>query len=107
MEIIAMGELREYLKENLSNFTDPIIFITSDYIPGCPKCNSSASVYYIKLIERKEIPQDQSILKPTQHKFPIDIYVKYPILKGKPKKIVIGTKRTDNQLKMILRRIVE
>ncbi|TXT61308.1 MAG: hypothetical protein BAJALOKI2v1_40102 [Promethearchaeota archaeon] len=106
MEIIAMGELRDYLKENLSNFKDPIIFISSDFIPGCPKCNSDATIYYIKLTEREEIPQEGNIIKAEKHKFPIDIYVKYPVLKGKPKKIVIGTKDSGEGLKMILRKIV-
>ncbi|GAG65607.1 unnamed protein product, partial [marine sediment metagenome] len=52
MEIIAMGELREFLKINLPKFKDPVIFISSKFIPGCPKCNSSTSVYYITLTER-------------------------------------------------------
>ena len=59
MEIIAMGELHEFLQNNLPKFEDPVIFISSDYIPGCPKCNSSTNVYYITLTERSLIPSDR------------------------------------------------
>ena len=52
MEVIAMGEMREFLQKNLPKFEDPVIFIISKFIPGCPKCNSSTSVYYITLTER-------------------------------------------------------
>jgi hypothetical protein len=106
MEIIAMGELRSYLKTHLPNFEDPVIFISSDFIPGCPKCNSDATVYYIKLTERKEIPKEGNVIRAENHKFPVDIYVKYPLVKGKPKKIVIGTKKSKDGIKMILRRII-
>jgi len=54
-----MGELRIFLKEQLPKWKDPVIFISSDFIPGCPKCNSSATVYYIKLTERNSIPNKQ------------------------------------------------
>lgn len=102
-----MGELREYLQEALPNFGDPVIFISTDFIPGCPKCNSSATVYYITLMERKEIPEDQNVEKAENHKFPIDIFINYPYIKGKPKQIVIGTKRASGKLQMILRRVVD
>lgn len=107
MEIIAMGELREYLKANLPKFEDPVIFISSKFIPGCPKCNSSTSVYYITLTERNLISHEKNLEKAEKHKFPIDIYVQSPIQKPKPKKFVIGTKRSNGNLKMILRRIID
>ena len=107
MEIIAMGELPEFLKLNLPKFEDPVIFISSDFIPGCPKCNSSTSVYYITLTERNLIPSESNLEKAQKHKFPVDIYVKYTIQKGKPKQFVIGTKKTNGKLEMILRRVLE
>ena len=107
MEIIAMGELHEFLQKNLPEFEDPVIFISSDFIPGCPKCNSSTSVYYIKLTERSLIPSEGNLLKAQNHKFPIDIYVNYPVQKGKPKQFVIGTKKSKGKLEMVLRRVVE
>jgi hypothetical protein len=107
MEIIAMGELREYLTTNLPNFTDPVIFISSEFIPGCPMCSSSTSVYYIKLTEHNLIPHENNIEKVQQHKFPIDVYVQYAVQKQKPKKIVIGTKRTGEKLTMILKKIID
>ena len=102
-----MGELHEFLKYNLSKFEDPVIFISSDFIPGCPKCNSSTSVYYITLTERTLIPSEGNLQKAQNHKFPIDIYVNYPVQKGIPKQFVIGTKKSNGKLEMVLRRIVE
>jgi hypothetical protein len=107
MEIIAMGEMREYLKINLPKFKDPVIFISSEFIPGCPMCNSSTSVYYLTLTERKLIPSKSNVEKTRNHKFPIDIYVEYPVQIGKPKQFVIGTKESKGKLKMILRRVIE
>jgi hypothetical protein len=107
MEIIGMGELRTFLTTHLPSYEDPVIFISSDFIPGCPKCNSSATVYYIKLAERGSILDEQNVIKAEKHKFPIDIYVKYPVMKGAPQKIVIGTKESKDGLKMILRRVID
>jgi hypothetical protein len=106
MEIIATGELREFFKINLPKFMDPAIFISSEYIPGCPKCNSSASVYYLQLTEKNLIPSEGNLEKAENHKFPIDIYVQYPVLKGKPKQFVIGTKKSNGKLEMVLLRII-
>ena len=102
-----MGELRSYLKTELPKYDDPVIFISSNFFPGCYKCNSSATVYYIKMIERNLIPNNIYIQKAQNHKFPIDIYVNHPIEKDAPKKIVIGTKLSNGKLEMILRRIIE
>jgi hypothetical protein len=107
MEIIAMGELREFFTKNLPTFEDPAIFISSEFIPGCPRCNSSTSVYYIKLTERNLIPSEINLEKAEKHKFPIDIYAQYPVLKGKPKQIVIGTKNSNGTLEMVLNRIID
>lgn len=100
-----MGELREYLQVELPKYEDPIIYITSDFIQGCPKCNSSTAVYYIKLTERTSIEMDSTTVKADHHKFPIDVWVKYSLQKGEPQKIVIGTKRSKGKLQMILRQI--
>ena len=108
MEIIAMGELREFFTINLPKFEDPVIFISSEFFPGCPKCNSSTSVYYLKLTERNLIPSEESernLEKAKKHKFPIDIYVQYQLLKGKPTQFVIGTKKSKGNLEMVLHRI--
>lgn len=102
-----MGELRSFLTTHIPSYEDPIIFISSDFIPGCPKCNSSATVYYIKMAERDSIPDEQNLIRAEKHKFPIDIYVKYPIMKGAPQKIVIGTKESKGRLKMVLRRVID
>ena len=102
-----MGEMREFLKINIPKFDDPVIFISSEFIPGCPKCNSSTSVYYITLTERNLIPINNYTEKAETHKFPIDIYVKYPAQKSKPKQFVIGTKKVKGKLEMVLRRILE
>ena len=102
-----MGELREFLTTNLPKFEDPVIYISSKFIPGCPKCNSSTSVYYITLTERFLIPHEGNLEKAIKHKFPIDIYIQYPIQKPKPKKFVIGTKKSKGTLQMILRRIID
>ena len=102
-----MGELPKFLQNNLPKFEDPVIFISSDFIPGCPKCNSSTSVYYITLTERTLIPSESNLHKAQNHKFPIDIYVKCPVQTGKPKQFVIGTKKSNGKLEMVLRRIVE
>ncbi len=107
MEIIAMGELREFFTLNLPKFEDPVIFISSEFIPGCPKCNSSASVYYLHLTERNMIPREGNLEKAEKHKFPIDIYVQYPVLKGKPKQFVVGTKKSKDMLEMVLLRITD
>ncbi|MHA2399508.1 MAG: hypothetical protein ACXADU_11550 [Promethearchaeota archaeon] len=107
MEVIAMGELREFFKINLPKFEDPVIFISSEFIPGCPKCNSSASVYYIKLTERDLIPMVETTERAEKHKFPIDIYVQYPLQKRKPKQFVIGTKVSKGILTMVLNRIID
>ena len=107
MEIIAMGELREFFTINLPKFEDPVIFISSEFIPGCPKCNSSASIYYLQLTERNLIPNEGNLEKAEKHKFPIDIYVQYPVLKGKPKQFVIGTKESKDKLEMVLLRIID
>ena len=100
-----MGELRDYLTTNLPKFTDPVIFISSEFIPGCPMCNSSTSVYYITLAEHNTVPDAKNIEKARQHKFPVDIYVQYAVQKQKPRKIVIGTKRTRDKITMVLKRI--
>ena len=108
MEIIALGELREFFKINLPKFENPVIFISSEYFHGCPKCNSSASVYYLKLTERNLIPSEESegnLEKAKKHKFPIDIYIQYPVLKRKPTQFVIGTKKSKGILEMVLHRI--
>ena len=102
-----MGELREFFTINLPNFEDPVIFISSEYIPGCPKCNSSTSVYYLKLTERNLIPSEGNLEKVIKHKFPIDIYVQYQVLKGKPKQFVIGTKKSNGTLEMVILRIID
>ena len=107
MEIIAMGELREFFTINLPKFEDPVIFISSEFIPGCPKCNSSTRVYYIKLTERNLIPREDNLEKAKEHKFPIDIYVQYPVQKGKPKQVVIGTRNSNGTLEMVLNRIID
>ena len=102
-----MGEMPEFLKVILSKFKDPVILISSEFIPGCPMCNSSTSVYYITLTERNLISSTHNLEKAQYHKFPIDIYVKYPLQTGTPKEFVIGTKKSRGGLKMILRRVVE
>jgi len=107
MEIIAMGELREFFMINLPKFEDPVVFISSEFIPGCPRCNSSTSVYYLQLTERNLIPSENNLEKTEKHKFPIDIYVQYPVLKGKPKQFVIGTKKLNGILEMVLLRIID
>ena len=107
MEVIATGELRDFLKTNLPKFEDPVIFISSKFIPGCPKCNSSASVYYITLTERSLILREENLEKAMKHKFPIDIYIQTPVQKAKPSKFVIGTKISKGILEMILRRIID
>ena len=107
MEIIATGELREFFTINLPTFEDPVIFISSQFIPGCLKCNSSTRVYYIKLTERNLIPSEGNLEKAKKHKFPIDIYVQYPVLKGKPTQFVIGTKKSNGTLEMVLLRIID
>ena len=99
--------MREFLEKNLPRFEDPVIFISSDFIPGCPMCNSSTSVYYITLTERNSIPVNDNLEKAEKHKFPIDVYVMYPVQKGKPKQFVIGTKRVQETLEIVIRRIVE
>ena len=100
-----MGELREFFTINLPKFEDPVVFISSEFIPGCPKCNSSTSVYYLQLTERNLIPNIESLEEAKKHKFPIDIYVQYQVLKGKPKQFVIGTKKSNGTLEMVLLRI--
>ncbi|MFO8020227.1 MAG: hypothetical protein R6U96_16505 [Promethearchaeia archaeon] len=107
MEVIAMGKMRAYLQSHLSNFKDPVIFISSDFIPGCPKCDSGATVYYIKLVERDSVDSDQNTEKVEKHKFPIDIFINYPTVQGRPQKIVIGTKKRNGKLHMIIRRLIE
>ena len=102
-----MGDMREFLKINLPRFEDPVIFISSEFIPGCPMCNSSTSVYYITLTERNLMPINDNTEKAEKHKFPIDIYVNYPAQKSKPKQFVIGTKNSKGKLEMVLRRILE
>ena len=102
-----MGELHEFFQNNLLKFEDPVIFISSDFIPGCPKCNSSTSVYYITLTERSLILSEGNLQKAQNHKFPIDIYVNYPVQTGIPKQFVIGTKKSKGKLEMMLRRVVE
>ena len=102
-----MGELPEFFTINLPKFEDPVIFISSEFIPGCPKCNSSTSVYYLQLTERNLIPNEGNLEKAKKHKFPIDIYVQYPVLKGKPKQFVIGTKKLNGILEMVLLRIID
>ena len=101
-----MGELREFFTINLPKFEDPVVFISSEFIPGCPKCNSSTSVYYLQLTERNLIPNIESLEEAQKHKFPIDIYVQYQVLKGKPKQFVIGTKKSNGNLEMVLLRII-
>ena len=101
-----MGELREFFTINLPKFEDPVIFISSEFIPGCPRCNSSASVYYLQLTERNLIPSEGNLEKAVEHKFPIDVYVQYPILKGKPRQFVVGTKKSNGNLEMVLLRII-
>ena len=107
MEIIAMGELREFFTINLPKFEDPVIFISSEFFLGCPKCNSSSSVYYLKLTERNLIPSKGNLEKAKKHKFPIDIYVQYPVLKEKPAQFVIGTKKSNGTLEMVFHRIMD
>ena len=107
MEIIALGELREFFTINLPKFEDPVILISSEFFPGCPRCNSSTSVYYLKLIERNLIPSEGNLEKAKKHKFPIDIYVQYPVLKGKPTQFVIGTKKSNGILEMVLHRVID
>ena len=102
-----MGELREFLKSELPKYKDPIIFISSEFITGCPMCQSDATIYYITLTERNLVPDGLNIEKAENHKFPIDIYVNYPLERDKPKQFVIGTKKSMGELKMILRRVVE
>jgi len=106
MEIIAKGELREFFTRNLPKFEDPVVFISSEFIPGCPRCNISTSVYYIKLTERNLIPSEGNLEKAKKHKFPLDTYVQYPVLKRKPKQFVIGTKKSKETLEMVLLRII-
>ena len=105
-----MGELRKFFTINLPKFEDPVIFISSEYFPGCPKCNSSSSVYYLKLTERNLIPGEEcekNLEKAKKHKFPIDIYVQYPVLKGKPAQFIIGTKKSNGILEMVFHRIID
>ena len=102
-----MGRLREFFIINLPKFEDPVIFISSKFIPGCSRCNSNASVYYLTLIERNLIPKKGNLEKSKKHKFPIDIYVQYPVLKGKPSQFVIGTKKSKGILEMVIHRIIE
>ena len=52
------------------------------------------------------IPNEGNLEKATKHKFPIDIYVQYPVLKGIPKQFVIGTKKSKEMLEMVLLRII-
>jgi hypothetical protein len=52
------------------------------------------------------IPDEGNVEKAQKHKFPIDIYVQYTIQKEKPKKFVIDTKRINEKLQMILRKVI-
>ena len=102
-----MGELSEFFTLNLSKFEDPVIFISSEFFPGCPRCNSNTSVYYLKLTERNLIPSEGNLEKAKKHKFPIDIYIQYPILKGKPTKFVIDTKKSKGTIETVFHRIID
>ena len=102
-----MGEMREFLKAELPKFKDPVIFISSNFILGCPMCQSDVTVYYITLTERDLIPEEGKVEKAQNHKFPIDVFVNYPYERDIPKQFVIGTKESKGELKMILRRVIE
>ena len=106
MEIIVTGELLEVFLINLPKFEDPVIFISSEYFPGCSKCNSSTNVYYLKLTERKLIPREENLEKIKKHRLPIDIFIQYPVLSGRPTQFVIGTKKSKDGLEMVFRRII-
>ena len=105
MQIIALEEVREYLKYNLPKYNDPIILISTDYFPGCPKCNSAASVYHVQMIEQGMLEKYGKVEEIEEHKFPVRVFVKTPLARGKPKSLVLGSKRTNGKLFLAVRNI--
>ncbi len=106
MQIIAIDRMREYLQQHLPEYEAPELLISTDVIPGCPKCNSHASVFYISLVEKEKREVYKNLEPIKEHKFPISIYITTPLLKGVPQKMIIGTEETTNGLKMKIKRIV-
>ncbi len=106
MQVIATEMVREYLLENLPKYENPAIYITTNFIPGCPACNSHATVFYINLTEKNRIDGLEGIEEIQDHKFPIPIFVKLEGAIRPPRTFIIGAKKERGKLKMILQRII-
>ena len=105
MEIIAIEEMRAFLKESLPNYSHPVLLFFSEVFPGCPKCNSSAKVIHVGIIEKEQLPKD-NLGEILNHKFPIPIYFQHSPMQQAPSKIVLGTRKSGKNLELVIRKLI-
>ena len=106
MQIIAMGDMALYLKENIVNYTNPSILISTQSFKGCAKCNSGTNAYFATLIEKTEILDDSTISEVKEHKFPFPIYYQESLLNPMPEKIVLGTRESSEGLELVIQKLI-
>ena len=105
MEIIAIEEMRAFLKENLPNYSHPAILFFSEVFPGCPKCNSSAKVIHVGMMEMSDLPTCD-LEEVSDHKFPIPIYYQHSPVQQPLSKIVLGTRYQGKNLELVIRKLI-
>lgn len=106
MEIIAIENMRDLLISELPHYINPVILISTQFYPGCEKCNSAATEYHINIIEKEHMSIEKSRIQIEKHKFPIPVYFETQVVNPKPKKIVIGTSKEQNQWRLVIRKII-
>ncbi|WP_371805566.1 hypothetical protein [Candidatus Lokiarchaeum ossiferum] len=99
MQVIAVGKIKEYLQQSLPQFLKPVLFISTEYYPGCPKCSSVAIPYYVELKEFADVKlMEKNALRKfvslQNHKFPFPVIFSPHEKSPAPNKLYIGTRET-------------
>ncbi|UYP44974.1 hypothetical protein NEF87_001259 [Candidatus Lokiarchaeum ossiferum] len=100
MQLIAMGKIKEYLLQHLPHFFKPVLFISTRFYPGCPKCSSMAIPYYVELKEFNDVVMMEQknsagkFLPLHNHKFPFPVIFSPDQNSPLPSKIFVGTRDT-------------
>ncbi|TFH29721.1 MAG: hypothetical protein E4G98_03355 [Promethearchaeota archaeon] len=105
MEVIAMYQMRELLQQNLPKYQQPILLISTSFYPGCSKCNSDATVFQARIMEKSELSMKDTITKIQHHKFPFEVFTDISTGESPPTKIWLGTRINGPNHELIVRKI--
>ncbi|MHA1518822.1 MAG: hypothetical protein ACTSVZ_08245 [Promethearchaeota archaeon] len=105
IELIAMDQMRELLQQNLPKYQQPVLLIFTSFYAGCSKCNSDATLFQARIMEKSELDKKDTIHQIELHKFPIDVFIDISAQITEPTKIWLGTRLSGPNYELIVRKI--